>query len=125
MFVDGGMLTGRVQGQQCRFANATWLITIIRILLLMSRFLFLRKVLPNLLLLFTFGLPLFTDNFRNVGIIETRVAGNDGLLVVLPIKDKCCNTLAADQDVRKQRPLSFVGPESGSLTGNDEFGHKE
>jgi hypothetical protein len=81
--------------------------------------------LPNLLLLFTFRFPLFTDNFRNIGIIEARIASNDGLLVVLSIKDKCCNTLAADQNVRKQRPLSFVRPESGSLIGSDEFGSKK
>jgi hypothetical protein len=49
----------------------------------------LSKILPNLLRLLTFGFPLLSDYFRNVRIIETRIASNDGLLVVLSIKDKC------------------------------------
>jgi hypothetical protein len=44
--------------------------------------------LPDFLLLFTFRLPLLTNDFGNVGIVETRVLSNDSLLVVLPIKNK-------------------------------------
>jgi hypothetical protein len=49
----------------------------------------LSKILPNFLGLFTLSFPLLTNNLRNVGIIESRVASDDSLLVVLPIKDKC------------------------------------
>ena len=47
------------------------------------------QVLPNLLFSLALGLPLLTDNLRNVRVIEARIAGNYGLLVVLPIKNKC------------------------------------
>ena len=49
----------------------------------------LRKILPNLLLLFTFSFPLFTDDLGNVGIVEIRIASGNGLLVMLSIKDEC------------------------------------
>jgi hypothetical protein len=49
----------------------------------------LRKILPNLLLLFTFSFPLFTDNLGDVGIVEIRIASGNGLLVMLSIKDEC------------------------------------
>lgn len=55
----------------------------------MPSFLFLRKILPNLLLLFTFSFPLFTDNLGDVGIVEIRIASGNGLLVMLSIKDEC------------------------------------
>jgi hypothetical protein len=44
--------------------------------------------LPNLFGLVTFSIPLLTNNFGNVGVVEIRIASNDGLLVMLPIKDK-------------------------------------
>jgi hypothetical protein len=45
--------------------------------------------LPNLFRLFTFGFPLLPDDLGDVRIVKTRISGNDGLLMVLPIKDKC------------------------------------
>jgi hypothetical protein len=70
------------------------------------------EVLPNFLLLFTFCFPLLTNDFGNVRIVEARVASNDSLLVVLPIKDESYQESAAEQDVRKQRALSFVQSKS-------------
>jgi len=36
-------------------------------------------------------LPLLADDLGNVGIVESGIASDDGLLVVLPIQDKCCS----------------------------------
>jgi hypothetical protein len=47
------------------------------------------KILPNLFRRFTFSFPLLTNNLGNVRIVQTRMAGNDSLLMMLPIKDKC------------------------------------
>jgi hypothetical protein len=47
------------------------------------------KVLPNLFRFFTFSFPLLTDNLGNIRIVKARIAGDNGLLMVLPIKDKC------------------------------------
>ena len=47
------------------------------------------KVLPNLFRLFAFSFPLLTNDLRNIRIIEPRIASDDCLLVVLPIKNKC------------------------------------
>lgn len=62
----------------------------------MPSLLLLCKVLPNLLVLFRFSLPLFTDDLGNVRVVETRVTSNDSLLMVLPIEDKCCKGWSAD-----------------------------
>lgn len=48
----------------------------------------LSKILPNLLFLVTFGFPLLANDLRNVRIVESWIATDDSLLVVLPIKDK-------------------------------------
>jgi hypothetical protein len=49
----------------------------------------LSKLLPNLLGLFTLSFPLLTNDLGNVGVIESRIASDDSLLMVLPIKDEC------------------------------------
>jgi hypothetical protein len=49
----------------------------------------LSKILPNLLGLFTLSFPLLTNDLGNVGIVKSRVASDNSLLMVLPIKDKC------------------------------------
>lgn len=49
----------------------------------------LSEVLPNFLLLVAFGFPLLTNDLGNVGIVESWIVADDGLLMVLPIKDKC------------------------------------
>ena len=54
------------------------------------------KVLPNLLRLFTFSFPLLTNNFRNIGIVEPRIASDDRLLMVLPIENKCYKVVSGE-----------------------------
>lgn len=49
----------------------------------------LSKILPDLFGLFALSFPLLANDLRNIGVIESRVASDDGLLMVLPIKDKC------------------------------------
>jgi len=47
------------------------------------------KILPNFFRLFTFSFPLLTNDLGNIGVVESRMASDYGLLVMLPIKDKC------------------------------------
>jgi hypothetical protein len=47
------------------------------------------KILPNFFRLFVFSFPLLTNDLGNIGVVESRIASDYGLLVVLPIKDKC------------------------------------
>jgi hypothetical protein len=49
----------------------------------------LSKILPNLLRLLTFSFPTLTYDLGNIRIVESRITSDYGLLVVLPIKDKC------------------------------------
>ena len=51
---------------------------------------YLCQVLPDLLLFLALSFPLLTNDFGNIRVVKARVAGNYGLLVVLPIKNKCC-----------------------------------
>jgi hypothetical protein len=53
--------------------------------------------LPDFLLLVAFGFPLLTDDLRNLGVCKSRIVGDDGLLVVLAIKNKCLKESAADE----------------------------
>jgi hypothetical protein len=68
--------------------------------------------LPDFFLFFTLSFPLLTNDFGNVRIVEARVLSNDSLLVVLPIKNKSYQESAVEQDVRKQRALSFAHSKS-------------
>lgn len=77
---------------------------------------YLCKILPNLFLLVAFSLPLFADDLRNLRICESRIAGDDGMLVVLAIKNKCYKESAAEQYVRKQRHASLF-PSHSSRSG--------
>lgn len=54
------------------------------------------QVLPNLLLILAFSLPLFTNDLRNFRVGETWVAGRNALLVVLSIENKCYKALASN-----------------------------
>jgi hypothetical protein len=81
--------------------------------------------LPNFFLLYTFSFPLLANNFGNVRIVKAGVASNDVLLVMLPIKNKSYQESTAEQDVRKQRALSFVHFKSYGPIGKDVFRNKE
>jgi hypothetical protein len=70
--------------------------------------------LPNFLALFRFTLPLLTDDLGNVGVVETRVASNDSLLVVLPIEDKCCKGWSADCAIIFYKQSSILCSDSDS-----------
>jgi hypothetical protein len=83
------------------------------------------EVLPNFLLIFTLSFPLLTNNFGNVRIIQARIAGDDGLLMVLPIKNKRYKESAAGQDVRKQELMAFVHSKSYGPISEDDLGDKE
>jgi hypothetical protein len=48
----------------------------------------LSKVLPHFLFLVALGFPLLANDLRDVRIVESWITTDDGLLVVLPIKDK-------------------------------------
>lgn len=58
---------------------------------------YLRQILPDPFLSFAFSFPPLTDDLRDLRVCETWIAGNDGLLVVLTIKNKSYKESAADE----------------------------
>lgn len=68
----------------------------------------LSKVLPNFLLLGTLCFPLLANDFRDIRVIETWIATDDGLLVMLSVKDKRYKAVSSRSKLhRKQRVACF------------------
>ncbi len=107
IFINSRMLATGVQGRRSRLVDSARLISIIRILFVMSGFLLLgvvlvytlcnqggsevtnlSKVLPDLFLFVTFRFPLLPNDLGNVRIVQTWVATDNVLLMVLSIEDE-------------------------------------
>lgn len=76
---------------------------------------YLCQVLPNLLLVFALSLPLFADDLGDFRIGKSRIAGDDVMLVMLAIKNKCYKELVAHEYTSANKKGLFVSKQHETL----------